>query len=524
MDHARLLQHFETLADTPKAVAKLRKLVLDLAVSGRIVPQIAAEGSATALLRQIDERRLAQLGKGGLQKTDLDLAERQPFGIPDSWSWTSLGRIGRVVGGATPDSRTTSFFAEDGIPWLTPADLYQNKEKFVGRGRRGLTQAGLDSCSAQLMPAGTVLFSSRAPIGYVAIAANELCTNQGFKSCVPFMSGLSEFVYYYLRASVERIEEQASGTTFKEISGRDFASVPVPLPPLAEQKRIVARVEELLALCDELEARQTAAREHRTRLVRSAFEHLTAATTPAEFRRHAAFVLKEFPHLTADREAIPGLRQAILSLAVQGRLVPFDSKEEEQTVADHVEFLNGYAFKSEWFKPQGVRLCRNANVGHGVLDWAEAAHVSPVVAEQFRRFALGEGDIVLSLDRPIISTGLKVAKIRAQDLPSLLLQRVAKAVPKHNRLDLDYLLLWLNSPQFINSIDPGRSNGVPHISTREVESLPFVLPPLAEQKRIVAKVEELMRWCDQLEAQLAAAETAGAGLLDATLRQILDVA
>jgi type I restriction enzyme S subunit len=210
------------------------------------------------------------------------------------------------------------------------------------------------------MPAGAVLFSSRAPIGYVKIAKNPICTNQGFKSCVPHVAWLSDFLYYYLHASVPRIEEAASGTTFKEISGKDFALVPVPLPPLAEQRRIVAKVEELLALCDELEEAQTAAREHRTRLVRSALDHLAtgvrpssgaaawcgrralefsgivvradlaapeAGRTPHDFRRHAAFVLNQFPHLTAAPEDVPALRQAILSLAVQGHIGTSDKSD-----------------------------------------------------------------------------------------------------------------------------------------------------------------------------------------------------
>jgi type I restriction enzyme S subunit len=167
-----------------------------------------------------------------------------------------------------------------------------------------------------------------------------------------------------------------------------------------------------------------------------------------------------------------------------------------------------------------MRLCRNANVSHGVLDWRESAYVDEKVAKEFERFALSEGDIVLSLDRPLITTGLKVARIRESDLPCLLLQRVAKPVPKHDQLDLSYFLLWLNSSEFVDSIDPGRSNGVPHISTRQVQSLPFVLPPLAEQRRIVAKVEQLMALVDALETQLAASRATAANLLSALVAEL----
>jgi type I restriction enzyme S subunit len=202
--------------------------------------------------------------------------------------------------------------------------------------------------------------------------------------------------------------------------------------------------------------------------------------------------------------------------------VRFEAENDAQTVGDHIEFQNGYAFKSQWFKPDGMRLCRNVNVSHGVVDWRESAFVDDDIAKEFERFALSEGDIVLSLDRPLITTGLKVARIRKSDLPCLLLQRVAKPVPKHDQLDMYYFLLWLNSSEFVDSIDPGRSNGVPHISTRQVQLLPFVLPPLAEQRRIVAKVEQLMALVDALEMQLATSCATAEKLLAAVVAELTE--
>ncbi len=286
-----------------------------------------------------------------------------------------------------------------------------------------------------------------------------------------------------------------SGTTNQvELSTSKVLELPVPCPPIEEQKRIVAKVDELMALCDKLEAQQKE-RERR-------FPVLSRAC-------HARFV--ESPSLDnlkaifdeAETVSSDDLRKTVLSLAVRGKLIPFDAVNECQTVGDHFDFLNGYAFKSEWFKSHGIRLCRNANVSHGFLNWSEPAYVSQEVADEFARFALSEGDIVFSLDRPLISTGLKVARIKEDDLPCLLLQRVAKPLPKHNQIDLDFFYLWLNSSDFIDSIDPGRSNGVPHISTRQVQKIPFVLPPLAEQHRIVAKVNQLMALIDTLEKQQA---------------------
>ncbi|WDJ99237.1 restriction endonuclease subunit S [Xanthomonas campestris pv. incanae] len=189
---------------------------------------------------------------------------------------------------------------------------------------------------------------------------------------------------------------------------------------------------------------------------------------------------------------------------------------------DVFKFVNGYAFKSEWFQPKGIRLLRNINVAHGEVDWAEAAYLSEDQAAEYQAFSLVENDVVLTLDRPIISGGLKYAVIRRSDLPCLLLQRVAKISPYAESVTVGYFTTWLNSTFFVRAIDPGRSNGVPHISTNQVAGMPFALPPLAEQHRIVAKVDQLMALCDQLKARLGEARQVHGNLANALIGQALN--
>ena len=153
------------------------------------------------------------------------------------WKTYKLSEIGTVVGGATPSTSVSSYYGGD-IPWLTPKDLSNFQDRYTEKGERNITQEGLDSCSAQLLPANTVLFSSRAPIGYVAIAKNPIATNQGFKSIIPNERVDSLFLYYILRYNKEKIEAMGSGTTFKEVSGAVMKNVEISLPPLAEQRRI----------------------------------------------------------------------------------------------------------------------------------------------------------------------------------------------------------------------------------------------------------------------------------------------
>ena len=153
------------------------------------------------------------------------------------WKKYKLSEIGTVVGGATPSTTVERFYGGD-IPWLTPKDLSNFQDRYIERGERNITREGLDSCSAQLLPANSVLFSSRAPIGYVAIAKKTIATNQGFKSIIPNEKVDSLFLYYILRYNKEKIEAMGSGTTFKEVSGAVMKNIEVALPSLEEQRRI----------------------------------------------------------------------------------------------------------------------------------------------------------------------------------------------------------------------------------------------------------------------------------------------
>jgi len=161
------------------------------------------------------------------------------------WREAKLCDIGEIVGGGTPSTKEESYYGGD-IPWITPKDLSTHNERYIYRGEKSITEEGLKNSSAKLMPKGTVLFSSRAPIGYVAIAGKELCTNQGFKSLIP-KNGVadSEFIYYLFKHKKSDIEAIANGTTFLEVSGSAMKNISILLPPLPEQKAIAATLSAL---------------------------------------------------------------------------------------------------------------------------------------------------------------------------------------------------------------------------------------------------------------------------------------
>lgn len=175
------------------------------------------------------------------------------YNIPQNWAWTVLENIGAVSSGGTPTTSEEDNF-DGNIAWITPADLTGYTSQYISHGRRNISEKGLRSSSAKLLPEGTVLFSSRAPIGYVVIAINPLCTNQGFKNLTPADQISSEYLYYYLKGSKRLAESLASGTTFLELSASRFAKIPIPIAPLNEQRRIVSKIEELFSRLDEGEA------------------------------------------------------------------------------------------------------------------------------------------------------------------------------------------------------------------------------------------------------------------------------
>ena len=147
-----------------------------------------------------------------------------------AWTLGTISDLGTVVGGSTPSKSKPEYYTEDGIAWITPKDLSINKAKFISHGENDITELGLKNSSASIMPEGTVLFSSRAPIGYIAIASGEVTTNQGFKSVVPKPEIGTAYVYCFLKHNLPVIEGMASGSTFKEVSGSTMKNVPAVIP------------------------------------------------------------------------------------------------------------------------------------------------------------------------------------------------------------------------------------------------------------------------------------------------------
>ncbi|GAA6121356.1 restriction endonuclease subunit S [Acidovorax sp. FG27] len=525
-----LIEHFDRLVEAPDAISRLRRFVLDLAVRGKLVDQREKDGSTLDLLTQIDAE------KANLISTDRQKKEKSfspvnpkeiPFPVPASWTWVRLQDITSYIQrGKSPKYSTAA-----GLP-VVSQKCVQWRGLDLSAARFITKESIKEYEEVRFLRENDLLWNSTGTgtIGRIvrlkAPPKNLVCDSH--VTVVRCMLVNPEYVRTWLASDqvYRTIEDRAAGATSQvELNLTMAALQVVPLPPLAEQRRIVAQVEKLMKLCDQFEAAQNERKSRRDLLVTSCTQKLTqiGATDSSKAQLgYTSFLLEHFPHFSTCLEHIKSVRQIILNYAVSGAL----SENKDWTLVPRplrtaATLQNGYAFKSEWFTKTGVRLLRNKNVSHNSIKWDDVVCVSAERAKDFERFELIEGDVILSLDRPFISTGTKVARLLGADIPSLLLQRVGRFQLNKKLLTPEFLLLWIESPHFSKQVDPGRSNGVPHISSKQVEAAEIYLPSISEQRRIVAKVNKLMLICDQLEFSLGVIENDSLRFLSNIIEDIL---
>lgn len=240
------------LARPSSTFQQIEVVLPELSIQKRVVEIISTIQKKIANNQELNDN-LEQQAQSYFQELFVDNADPE-------WAIGTISDLGTIVGGSTPSKAKPEYYTESGIAWITPKDLSINKSKFVSHGENDITELGLKNSSAAIMPEGTVLFSSRAPIGYIAIAAGEVTTNQGFKSVVPKPEIGTPFVYFFLKNTLPVIEGMASGSTFKEVSGSTMKNVPAVIPdaetlakfsdfcaPIFAQQRILEEQNQSLA-------------------------------------------------------------------------------------------------------------------------------------------------------------------------------------------------------------------------------------------------------------------------------------
>ena len=560
MNVDRLLAHYERIADAPDAVPRLRRFILDLAVRGKLVAQDPNDEPAAELLKQIaaEKTRLVRAGKIKKQSTLPPVGPYEaPFSVSNTWEWTRIGSTAYIEMGQSPPSEHYNRTGQ-GIPF------FQGKADF---GKRYPTARYWCTEPKKYAAHGDILISVRAPVGPTNVASESCCIGRGL-AALRSHNGIDR---HYLLRCLEAFEHELAalgfGTTFVAINKNQLTGFVIPLPPLAEQHRIVAKVDELMALCDRLEVARIEREATRDRLSASSLVRLDAPDPdPMVFRNHAAFALEHLTPLTTRRDQIKALRQTILNLAVRGKLVEQDPNDEPASeLLDKIkakrkklyaaklipkpktlplleDIAHLFLLPEGWmlsmlgelcyqvadgphFSPQyvpaseGVPFLSTRNVRSDGFDLDSVKYVSRKDHEKFcNRIRPERDDIIYTKGG---TTG--IAKLNDLDMEFSVWVHLAVLRIDKEWLLPRYLEMALNSPhcyeqsqqytQGISNFDLGL--------TRMIK-ITVPLPPLAEQHRIVARVDELMALCDQLETSLTTGDDTRFRLLGALLTEALE--
>jgi type I restriction enzyme S subunit len=552
MNEERLLKHYERIADAPDAIARLRQFVLDLAVRGKLVPQDTKDEPSSELLKRIAEEkgRMAKAGEIRTPKAISALSE-PPFPIPWNWRWSQIAEIGVLSPrNEAPDTLEASFIS---MPLIAAEYGVANKHEIRpwGEIKKGYTHfaegdVGLAKITPCFENGKSTVF--RNLTGRIGSGTTEL-------HIVRPLFVDQDYILLFLKSPhfIEGGVPKMTGTAGqKRVPTEYFAHSPFPLPPLAEQRRIVAKVGELMALCDRLEAARSEREATRDRLAAASLARLNAPD-PATFQDDARFALDALPALTTRPDQIKELRQTILNLAVRGKLVPQDSNDGSVRLPPVRQFAAASGMDDEVFEqsrdsillPNGWQIAPLARLSKHIvdcphitpkwtdrgeicvrtnqlrprsLDLSEPRYVSPeTYLERIERLEPRADDILYSREGGILGIACRVPRGVRLCLGQRLMLIRASAETR-----ADFLEIVLNSP-FITEIAKARTTGgaAPRVNMSTVRAYPIPLPPLAEQRRIIAKVDNLMSLCDRLEAGLIIGDDTRRRLLDALLAESL---
>ncbi|HEY1059751.1 MAG TPA: restriction endonuclease subunit S [Limnobacter sp.] len=388
--------------------------------------------------------------------------------LPSNWSEVPIGSFARVVGGGTPPSKDPANFAMpgQGIPWVTPADLSGYKCQTVERGARDLTDAGFAACGATLLPEGSVLFSSRAPIGYVAIAANPISTNQGFKSFVLPEGFDPRFTYYQLKHLKPEAEGIATGTTFKELSGAAAATLPFRVAPVAEQTRIANQLDTLLAR------------------VNACNDHLDAI--PGILKRFRQAVLT--CALTSD------VREQVDDSAAEAPVKTAKISDIASVGTGSTPLRSNSAF----YASTGTPWVTSAATGSPFVVGADQFVTEAAIATH-RLKVYPKGTLLVAM----YGEGKTRGQVSELAIEATINQACA-AISVNEELAARQFVKLALTANYLVMRELAEGGNQPNLNLSKIKDFEIPLPPLDEQARIVGSVEKLLTFADRVEARYTA--------------------
>lgn len=483
----------------------LRERILDLAMQGKLVEQDAGDEPASALLEKIKAEK-AELVKEGKIKKSKKLPEitddEKPFDIPNSWKWVRLGDVGIISSGGTPAKSKKEYWEDAKIPWITPAMMGRAKGKIYDGELGYINQLGLQKSSAQLIAPNSIIYSSRAPIGHINIVPFEFTTNQGCKSVTCVKVDI-DFMYYLLIERTPSIQLRASGTTFKEISGTKFTETVIPLPPLAEQRRIADKVSELFSQIDVIEKNvaeyQDLEQAMRSKLLDLAMRGKLVEQDPND--EPASELLKQIQAEKAELVKKGKIKKSKKLPEITDNEKPFDIPDSWEWVrlGDIVTVARGGS-------PRPIKkFLTDSEDGINWIKIGDSEKNSKYITDAKEKIIqkgleksreVHVGDFLLSnsmsFGRPYI------LKIDGAIHDGWLVLSIVGNVLEPNFLY--YLICSPSIQKFFKHAATGST--VKNLNKERVSITPIPLPPLAEQKRIADKLTRLFEDLDTIKQNL----------------------
>ena len=558
-----LKKHFDTALESPNGIKKLRELILTLAMQGKLVSQDPKDQPASEFLKEIQagKERLIIKGKIKKQKELPPIKpEEVPYEVPGGWVWTRLSLIGQIVGGGTPSMSKKEYWGGQ-ILWVSPKDMKSND---IFDSEMKITQLGVDNSSAKIIPIDSIITVGRSGILKrklpVAINKVECSLNQDMKAVIPYYKGISTYLQAMLFGLEPIILKKfvKFGMTVHSLRYDEFALMPIPIPPLAEQKRIVAKIDELMALCDKLEAQRKARNDKRLAVHTSAIIRLQTAADKNDFDTSWQFISRHFDALYSVKENVAELKKTILTLAMQGKLVNQDPNDQpaiellKKIQAEKERLIKEGKIKNQkelppikpeevpYEVPEGWVWTRLGNVGetqtgttprNGDNDSYGVDYPFIKPADIFSNFVnynnegLSElgvrkyGRLAKAGSSLMVCIGT-IGKTNIIEKDCSFNQQINSITPS-NGLSPYFIQLFLKSSFFQEKAwYLSSSTTLAILNKGKWESIEVALPPLAEQKRIVARIDELMALCNKLENQIDQATAKQTALFDAVLAEV----
>ena len=546
MNAERLLALYDRVAGAPDSVSRLRRFVLDLAVRGKLVEQDPMDEPASDLLKRIAAEKAQLVKAGKIRKPRVVVpsdTDELPFPNPRGWAWTQIAHLGVISPrNEAPDSHEASFVPMPMIPVEYGATNAHEARRW-GDIKKGYTHfsegdVGLAKITPCFENGKSTVF--RNLTGGIGSGTTELHILR------PILLEADYIVLFFkspqfIGTGITRMTGTAGQ---KRVPTEYFTSSPFPLPPLAEQRRIVAKVDQLMALCDQLEETRNECEDTRNRLTKASFARLTAADTDEEtFRAHAGFAVNALPVLTARADQVKQLRQTILNLAVRGRLVEQNPADEPLPCLDEKtppEPEPPFELPPNWRWSRlralgaliggGTPSKARADYWNGTIPWVSPKDMKSdyITATQMRLTEDAIEDTPVNLIKPqsilfvvrgmILAHSFPVAISRVpltinQDMKAIILK-----IPEMAEFTLRALRGL--KPEMLARVQRS-SHGTCRIAGTDYGDFLIPLPPLGEQHRIVAKVDELMTLCNRLESNLSSADAGRQRLLQSVLRDVL---